>query len=316
MINSILLFVGALLVLLLAARYFTKAAEAIGQYFKLPTFVIGVFIVGIGTSLPELVSAVMAVKNNVPEIVAGNIIGSNISNLLLITGAVTVINRQSIVLKSKYIFIDLHYLIGAFLVFFTIVFDKHIYLFEAIILLLIFFTYAFYLVKNDESDEVEVAVAATTTSENKFPLLQLFILLAASVAIYFGAEYTIAAVTDIATALQIAPSIIALTVLSLGTTLPELFVNIAAISSGKAEMAIGNILGSCIFNTLIVPSVASFFGSLKIPEDIAHFSLPMMMVSGLFFYLLTQDKRISIWEGLLFIFIYILFIYQVTTLHF
>lgn len=314
MINSILLFVGALLVLLLAARYFTKAAEIIGQYFKLPTFVIGVFIVGIGTSLPELVSAIMAVKNNVPEIVTGNVIGSNISNILLITGAVTLINRKSIVLKSKYIFIDLHYLIGSFLVFFVIIFDKHISIFEAIILLLIFLTYAFYLIKNDDDSEVEITTEETT--KNKFPLLQLFILLVASVAIYFGAEFTIQSVSSIATVLKIAPSIIALTVLSLGTTLPELFVNISAIRSGKAEMAIGNILGSCIFNTLIVPSIASFFGTIKIPDDIAHFSLPMMMVSGLFFYLLTQDKRISVWEGMLFIFIYILFIYQVSTLHF
>ena len=90
MINSILIFIVALSVLLIAANYFTKSAEAIGEWLKLPSFVIGIFIVGIGTSLPELISGILSVRSGASEILPGNIMGANMSNILLITGLVAV----------------------------------------------------------------------------------------------------------------------------------------------------------------------------------------------------------------------------------
>jgi cation:H+ antiporter len=102
-------------------------------------------------------------------------------------------------------------------------------------------------------------------------------------------------------------SIVALTLLSLGTTLPELAVNIAAIRQGKAEMAIGNVLGSCIFNTLVIPPIAAAVGNIHLPGNLLSFSLPLMAGCGLLFYLLTQDKKISVWEGLMLVCLYILF---------
>lgn len=237
-----LIFILALLALLTAAKFFTKSAEVIGTYLGLPSFVIGVFIVGIGTSLPELIAGIIAVKNQSSEILSGNIIGANISNILLITGLAVVVNRKNIVLNSGYLYIDLHFLIGSFLCF-----------------------------------------------------------------------YTIASLETIALSFSIPKSIIALTLLSLGTTLPELAVNISAIKQGKAEMAIGNVLGSSIFNTLVIPATASFFGPIMVPENLIQFSLPVMAACGLMFYLLAQDKKISVWEGLMFICLYGLFIFKTAT---
>lgn len=96
-----------------------------------------------------------------------------------------------------------------------------------------------------------------------FPIMSVGILLAACLGIYFGAEYTVSSLGKIALSLNVPSSIVALTLLSLGTTLPELVVNISAIRQGKAELAVGNILGSCIFNTLVIPPVASFLGQLR-----------------------------------------------------
>jgi hypothetical protein len=84
-------------------------------------------------------------------------------------------------------------------------------------------------------------------------------------------------------------------------------VNISAIRAGKAEMALGNVLGSCIFNTLMVSSVASTLGNIAVPSSLLTFALPMMLASGVLFYLLTQDKRMSAWEGWLFVCLYGLF---------
>jgi hypothetical protein len=128
----------------------------------------------------------------------------------------------------------------------------------------------------------------------------LLILLLSAIGIYFGADHTVASITDIASRLSLPASLIALTVLSLGTTLPELAVNIAAIKEGKAEMAVGNVLGSCIFNTLVIPFAAGAAGTVTVTENLLTFSLPVMLGAGHFFYLLTLDKRISRWEGWLF----------------
>jgi cation:H+ antiporter len=310
MVTQLVIFIGALTLLLLAARVFTKSAESIGAYLNMPTFVVGVFIVGVGTSLPELISSIMAVRQGVSEIVPGNVMGANISNLLFITGVVAFLHRRDIVLSKPYIFIDLHYLIGAMIILATIAYDGIIKWPEATIGILAFLAYSFYLIQDtDATDGPEISNKSHT-----FPIRALILLLGACIGIYFGADYTVSSVSNIAAAFGIPPAIIALTVLSIGTTLPELAVNIAAIREGKAELAIGNVLGSCIFNAMVVPGGAAFFGDIQVSGVLLDFSLPFMLGCGLFFYLLTQDKKLSFWEGILFILIYALFIMKVAGL--
>lgn len=303
-----LIFILALTGLLLSAKLFTKSAETFGKYLGFPSFVIGVFIVGIGTSLPELISGIISVSNQSSEILSGNVIGANISNILLITGLAVAINRKNISLQSGYMYIDLHFLIGSFLFFYIIAYDGHIGILESFFGILMFIVYSIYLIKGETAGKKQAEGEA-----KKFPGIAFLLLAASAVGIYFSADYTISSLEQVALDLSIPKSIVALTLLSLGTTLPELAVNISAIRQGKAEMAIGNVLGSCIFNTLMVPSVASFFGTITVTENLVHFSLPVMAVAGLLFYLLTQDKKISVWEGLMFICLYGLFIVKTAT---
>jgi cation:H+ antiporter len=171
---------------------------------------------------------------------------------------------------------------------------------------LIFGIYAVYLIRGGVKEETTPVQVST-----KFPVKALGLLLLSAVGIYFGADYTVQSISEIAASLSIPKSIIALTVLSLGTTLPELAVNISAIKQGKAEMAIGNVLGSCVFNTLVIPAVTSAVGVVGVPAVLLSFSLPVMAVCGLLFYLLAQDKRISVWEGLMLVMIYLLFVLKI-----
>ena len=308
MLSSILIFIAALTVLLAAAQFFTKAAEQIGGWLKLSPFVIGVFIVGIGTSLPELISGIISTGKGLSEIVPGNIIGASISNILLITGLAVVLNKKTISLNSTYIYIDLHFLLGSFFFFYLVAYDGIIRWTEAISGILIFLVYSFYLIKGGEKKtETE-----TTQIQTSFPVKSLLLLIGSAVGIYFGADYTISSLEKIALGFNVPASIVALTLLSLGTTLPELAVNISAIRQGKAEMAIGNILGSCIFNTLVIPGAASLISDVKVPHELTAFSLPVFAACGLLFYLLTQDKKISIWEGMMFICLYGLFILKIS----
>lgn len=303
MLTQFLIFAAALAALLVAARFFTSAAERLGEWFGMPPFVVGVFIVGVGTSLPELISSILAVQQGLSEIVPGNVIGASISNLLLITGVVAWLNRRDIVLSRNYIFIDLHYLIGALIFFAVVAYDGSIRWQEAWVGVAAFVVYSLYLIS-----ESGVPDGPESEARPAFPTKALLLLLASGVGIYFGADYTVSSISAIANGLGIPPSVIALTVLSLGTTLPELAVNISAIRQGKAEMAVGNVLGSCIFNLMVVPGAAAMFGPVAVPAALLGFSLPFLLGSGLFFYLLTQDKTLSRWEGMLFILLFVLFL--------
>lgn len=308
MLSTVLIFIAALTVLLTAARFFTSAAEQIGAWLKFSPFVIGVFIVGIGTSLPELISGIISAGKGLSEIVPGNILGASISNILLITGLAVVINKKSISLNSTYIYIDLHFLLGSFFFFYLISYDGVIRWTEAIAGILIFIVYSFYLIRGGaKKEETE-----TNTRSSAFPAKAFLLLVASAAGIYFGAEYTVSSLEKIALGLNVPASIVALTLLSLGTTLPELAVNISAIRQGKAEMAIGNILGSCIFNTLVIPGATSLIATVKVPAELTGFSLPVFAACGLLFYLLTQDKKISVWEGMMFICLYGLFILKIS----
>lgn len=308
---NVLIFVVALGVLIVSSDFFTDSASAIGNYLKLPAFVVGVFIVGIGTSLPELVSGILSVVRGYSEVLSGNVIGANISNLLLVTGFALIINRNGVDLGKTYIFIDLNFLLGSFFYLALIAFDGKIEFFEAMVGIVIFLIYSYHLLKDNKSLNGNSKELIWENTKPKPPRKDFIVIAVAAVGIYFGADYTITSLTEIAEALHIPSSIIALTLLSLGTTLPELAVNISAIRKGRANMAIGNVLGSCISNTLLIPSIASFFGSITVPQNLLSFSLPVMLGAGTLFYLLAQDKRISVSEGYLFFSLYVLFLVKI-----
>src|SRR5690606_32824614 len=180
-------------------------------------FVIGVFIIGIGTSIPELVSGILAVQKGSSEILPANVTGSNISNLLLIMGLAVVFNRKKIHLKSSYLYIDLHFLLGSFIYFVSIAYDGHISFMEAWPGVLIFIIYSVYLIRGDNKGVVEIE-----SSKEIRILPHIMFLLLGGTGIYFGAEYTVSSIQHLATAAGVPESLVALTALSLGTTLPEL----------------------------------------------------------------------------------------------
>ena len=304
---SVLIFFGSLVLLLLSARYFTGAAEKLGLYIGLSPFAIGVFIVGIGTSLPELVSGILAGASGNSEIVSGNVLGANTSNIFLIMGVMTLLSGKGIDLGSQYIMVDLHFMIGSAFLLGLIMMDGEIVFTEGIFLLSAYGIYAYFLLKSGKKAKIELDEKHQPIRVS-FPLTELLVVVVTSLGIYIGADYTVKGIVDIASFLRVPPSLISLTVLSLGTTLPELAVGITAIRQGKQEIAVGNITGSCVFNALVIPGAVSAFGDILVPEYLISYFLPLFAVASVFFYLLTQDKKISKWEGLLLLVFYGFFI--------
>jgi cation:H+ antiporter len=305
-------FLVSLLVLIGAAKFFTEAAERIGLSLKLSPFMVGVVIVAIGTSLPELISGIIASTSGHSEIVIGNVLGANISNIFLILGVATLVSKRSIQLGKEYIFIDLHFMLGSatFLILFLL--DGHISRIEGGSLILGFIIYQIYLMKSEKPDEMPTLNDPKVVKKmNKVRWTDVLILAVAAVGIFFGATYVVDSIKDIALAFNVDKTIVSLTVLSLGTTLPELTVTISAARRGQPEIAVGNILGSCIFNSFMVTGVGSMIRPITMPFGLAKTSLVFLAIAAVFFYLLSQDKKVSKWEGMLFLLFYIVFLLKI-----
>jgi cation:H+ antiporter len=313
---SLLAFVASLAVLLAAARFFTHSAERIGLRLGMSPFAIGVLIVSAGTSLPELVASLVAASGASSEIVVGNVLGANLSNLLLVTGAVAVAARAGVRLGEQYILIDLHFLLGSALLAALVLRDGVVGRIEGLALLAAYSIYLLYLVRDGRTEkDLTVGIDAyVATRSPGFPWRDVLVLAATSALIYLGARYTIASLETMARMAGVAPDLVALTLLSLGTTLPELVVSAGAARAGKADVAVGNVLGSCVFNTLAVIGAASMVAPLPATPDMLALPLPVFGAATLLFYLLTLDKRVSRWEGLLFLIVYGLFVLEVARL--
>ncbi|MCS7067767.1 MAG: sodium:calcium antiporter [Meiothermus sp.] len=308
MLLLFLTFIASLALLLISARLFTGAAERIGLALGLSSFMVGVIIVGVGTSLPELVSGLVSVSQGVSEIVSGNVLGANVSNLLLILGVSTVFSvLRPVYLGEAYIAIDLHFLVGSAFVLGVVMFDGVVGRVEGLCLLAVYGVYVAYLLKEGGSGQ---------KSETRPPIAGRDLLMVGlcAVGIYFGADWTVSSLQGLASGLGVPTAIVAVTILALGTTLPELVVSITAARQGKASLAVGNILGSCVFNALVVVGAGAVYGGVKAPPELTGFALPFVVGSALLFYLLVQDRRISSWEGMLFLLMYVLFVLEVSGL--
>ncbi len=300
LLQFIILFV-ALFVLVKGSDWFIESAEHIGLVVGIPSFVIGMTIVAFGTSLPELATSIASVLQNQSEVVVANVVGSNITNILLVFGAVAIFSKKSEI-ESLGMRMDISMLMIATVIFYFMVRDQSFTMFEAGVLFagLIIFILQFFNT-NDETAEQERIVFQKV----KIPMMFL-----GAVMVFLGARYTIDALMNISEELNIGSEIIALSLVALGTSLPEVFVSATAASKGKTNMALGNIIGSNIFNIYAVMSIPRFFGELIIPTNLVDIHIPMMIGVTVLLVISCLGYKISKWQGFSFLLFYIYFIYS------
>lgn len=306
-------FLISLFVLIKSADFFTNSAVTIGKSFGMPHFIIGVTIVAIGTSLPELVSSIFAVLKDSSEIVVGNVIGSNIANILLILG-ITAILGKKLVVKYEIIHIDLPLLMGSTFLFAITIIDKTFSKPESLICLAALIIYVIHATTSQEKKQLPTKKEEPATNRKPIKIKTIIILLISGVFIYGAAKYTIESVIRLSEILNMGKEVIAAIGIALGTSLPELAVSITALHKGESGIAIGNILGSNIFNLLAVMGIPALFGSLIIPLNILTFALPMLLIATFLFFFMTQDKEITWSEGCLLIILYIFFVVKLLKL--
>lgn len=304
----LVVFVASLAILIIAARYFTIAAERIGVYLRIPPFIVGVTIVAIGTSLPELLSSVLAVVRGSSEIVAGNVIGSNVANIFLILGVAAIVGRR-LHITYELVHIDLPLLVGSAFLLAAAIWYGGFSLFDALLCLAVFAIYLHYTVTVERKrEDVGSRDANGKPARRKLGRSTLPILIVSAGFLYLGAEYTVTSVIKLSEILHVGTEIIAVSAVALGTSLPELFVSIVAARRGNADIAVGNILGSNIFNALVVMGIPGLIGTLVVPETMITFALPMMLIATLLYVFITTDRQITKWEGLLLVVFYVFFV--------
>ncbi len=284
-----IIFVVSLFGLIKGADFFVDSAEKIGLSLGISPFIIGATIVGFGTSLPELASSIASVYAGASEMIVGNVIGSNVFNVAVALALVAIIAGE-IEFEKDIMNNDIPMLIFSSFLMYFVLYDLEISIFEAILLLLGVVIFLLYTLKDDED---RVGKDKRPKAIGKDYLL----LLVGMGLIYFGAVYTIEAVVYFAEELNVSQNLIGLTVVAFGTSLPEIVVSLTAVKQGSASMAVGNVLGSNIFNTFAVLGIPRFFGKVEVNPEILKFSLPFMVALSLLLATMSISRKITRWEG-------------------
>jgi cation:H+ antiporter len=296
----------SLAVLVKASDWFTAAAERLGLALGMPAFMVGATIVALGTSLPELVAAVLAVIRGASEIVAGNVVGSNVANLLLVLGLAAVFHGHLRV-RFELVKVDLPFLAGSAFFLALVLSDGRVGRAEAALSLAGLAIYVWYALRG--RPPAAAAPADETAPASRPAWVRTFLVLAASAGlIYLGADFTVRSVVEIADLAGIGAEVVAATAIALGTSLPEIAVTIAAARRGRPEIAVGNVLGSNVFNSFAVVGVSGLVGPLVVPESIIDFALPVMVLATVLAFFVTMEKEMTKWEGWLMILFYVYFI--------
>ncbi len=310
----IIILIASLFLLIKSADYFTEYAEKIGLIFGLSSFIIGATIVAIGTSLPELVSSLFAIHAKEITFVIDNIIGSNIANALLILGISSLIAKKGLKMKTSLIDIDLPFFFMSMAIFVYFISDKIISFREGIALLVFFIIFIIYNIrqKPDKKDMDEMEDMKKSMHPEKKYLFKYIIYIVLSMAVLtFSAKYLIDSILTLSELLNIGSSILTITIVAFGTSLPEILTSVAAVRRGNHGMAVGNVLGSNTFNLLLVAGIPSIITPLSINHETFIIGLPFLVIATLIAIFVMFDNKIRKWEGVALLFFYAVFIAKI-----
>jgi cation:H+ antiporter len=302
---------GAGFVLLFAGgEGLVRGSSRLAQRVGISPLVIGLTVVAFGTSAPELLVSATAVLDGRDEIAVGNAVGSNIFNVLVILGLCALV--RPLVVAQQLVFRDIPVMISVALLLLFFGLDGRIGVGEGLLLCAgaIAFTVDSVRASRRESEEVrsEYESSLQRTSRRGGVLADSGLVAAGLALLVLGARWLVAGAVELAQALGLDETIIALTIVAAGTSLPEVATSLVATLRGERDIAVGNVVGSCIFNVLAIVGVASVLGGggIAVPASIENFDLPVMVaVSVACVPILVRGHRLGRWEGALFVGYYV-----------
>ncbi len=311
MIIAYIFFVLGICLLIKSANWIVDGSSSLAKKLGVSSLIIGLTVVAFGTSLPELVVNLFATLKGSSGVVFGNIIGSNIANILLILGIVAMIGNVKI--KSETVWKEIPFALLAVFVLFALtgkVFFSNGHLFswnDGLVLLALFVMFLYYIFQIALKDKKNIGFIKDSNEPNLRIALKLT---AGLVGIYFAGLWVVDGAVLIAEQFGLSEFLISATIIALGTSLPELVVSVMAVMKKNVDLAVGNIIGSNVFNILWVLGIVPFVAPLKIPEFIG-FDIGIMFLATLLLFIfmfIGKKHGLSKKEGAMLILFYMLYI--------
>lgn len=295
---NILGILGGIVLVLWGADRLTEGAVAVAEKLHVPQIVIGLTIVALGTSMPELCVSVVSALKGTPDLAVGNIVGSNIFNALLIVGLSALVAPMTIMRST--VFKDIPFaLVASVILMMMCQNDWVITRLDGLILFVLFLIFMTLTVRGAAANQEETN-AATDETKGRKPMsgwLSALWIVVGLACLIFGSNLFVNGATIVAKALQVSDAVIGLTIVAGGTSLPELATSVVAAKKGNSGIAIGNVLGSNVLNILFILGVTGLISPMYI-KGITNTDLYMMVISTIMIWFFSFTKyTIERWEG-------------------
>ncbi len=303
MIINIIQFLSGALFLCYGAEFLIKGSKTVAEKYNISSVIIGITLVALGTSLPELIVSIMATLKGSPGIAIGNVMGSNVANIGLVLGTTAILSP--ICFPFAKIRFDMYFLIGITFLPLWFIFMDGLVFWQGMVLIVVLIIYCVYLIKSNQLDGKETNI---TVDGNNF--LLIIQVIAGIIGLAVGATLFVEGAKGIALSLGVSSLVIGMSIVALGTSLPELAASLSAAKHGETGMIIGNIIGSNIMNIVLVLGITILLRNIPIEfaDIIIQGFFMLILTVGLFFLLKWQD-RVTKLPGVILTLIYILFLY-------
>ncbi len=314
-LKAVFVLIIGFVLLVKGADFFVEGASSVAKMLKVPSLIIGMTIVAMGTSLPETSVSIAASMNNQNTLAVSNVVGSNIFNLMVVLGVCAVIAELKVskdVLKRDYPFSVL----CAILLLVAGVIGMTLGRMDGIIFLVIFAVFIFCLIKSaldarkrGEISEKEREMNEEMEEMKDLPVWKCILyIVGGAIAIKYGGDWVVDSASVIATSFGISATLVGLTICSVGTSLPELVTSIVAARKNELDMAVGNVVGSNVFNILMVLGIAATVSPIAFLTENIIDIVVLLVFSLITWVLCVTQKKLSKKEGILMLVLYTIYL--------
>ena len=306
--NIVFIFLGFLL-LVVGGEFIVRSSVALSLKFNISKFVIGMTVVSFATSLPELIVSVNAALNNSPSIAINNVIGSNIANIGLVLGLISILGK--ITVDNYFYKRDWPWMFFfSLLIWFFISKDSVLQKYEGLILFLILIFFTLIIIKKSNYLDFKGSIDDELLKTSNFKIsVWLFI---SSITLYFGSEFLVDGAVNLAKQISISEAVISVTIVAIGTSVPELAASLMAIAKKEEGISVGNLIGSNIYNIGSVLGITAMIKEIPIAEEIIQRDILWMLIFALIVIILAIIPRknyLTSFKGLIMFSMYLYFIY-------
>ena len=306
--NILFIFLGFLL-LVVGGEFIVRSSVALSLKFNISKFVIGMTVVSFATSLPELIVSVNAALNNSPSIAVNNVIGSNIANIGLVLGLVSILGK--ITVDNYFYKRDWPWMFFfSLLMWFFISQDSVLQKYEGLILLLILIFFTLTIIRKSNYLGFEGSIDDELLKASNFKIFVWLII--SSLTLYFGSEFLVDGAINLAKQISISEAVISVTIVAIGTSVPELAASLVAIAKKEEGISVGNLIGSNIYNIGSVLGITAMIKEIPIAEEIIQRDIIWMLIFALIVIILAMIPRknyLTSFKGLIMFSMYLYFIY-------